>query len=88
MHCCTGVFLEAQRKKLLQRAPSEGCLRITKYTSLKIANVVDLTNIVLLVTKKIRSSINPECKIMSQVRKIMFKQTVRVLFEYCLKALE
>ena len=88
MHSSNGVFLEAHRKKLLQRTPSEGCLLIRKYTSLKITNVVDLKNIVLLVTKKIRSSITPECKIMSHVRKIIFKQTVPVLFEYFLKALE
>ena len=88
MHSCNGVFLEAHRKKLLQRTPSEGCLLIRKYTSLKITNVVDLKNIVLLVTKKIRSSITTECKIMSHVRKIIFKQTVPVLFEYFLKALE
>ena len=40
-------------------------------------NVVDLKNIVLLVTKKIWSSVNLERKIMSQVRKIMFKQIVQ-----------
>ena len=42
-------------------------------------NVVDLKNIVLLVTKKIWSSVNLECKIMSQVRKIMLKQIVSVV---------
>ena len=45
-------------------------------------NVVDLKNIVLLVTKKIWNSVNLECKIMSQVRKIMFKQIVAVLFDW------
>ena len=45
-------------------------------------NVVDLKNIVLLVTKKIWSSVNLECKIMSQVSKIMFKQIVAVLFDW------
>ena len=45
-------------------------------------NVVDLKNIVLLVTKKIWSSVNLECKIMSQVYKIMFKQIVAVLFDW------
>ena len=45
-------------------------------------NVVDLKNIVLSVTKKIWSSVHLECKIMSQVRKIMFKQIVAVLFDW------
>ena len=45
-------------------------------------NVVDLKNIVLLVTKKIWSSVNLECKIMSQVRKTMLKQIVAVLFDW------
>ena len=53
MHSFTDVFLEVQRKLVLQSTPSEDCLFITKNTYLEITKRVELKNVQLLVMKKI-----------------------------------
>ena len=86
-----GCFSRGSPKKLPQSAPSEDCLLIIKDTSLEITKADELKNIVLLVPKKIWGSVNPVCKIMSQVHRIMFKQifsVVPMLFKSIVIALQ
>ena len=68
-HCCKLASY------FLQSAPSENCLLIRMNTIVEITKTFEPKNVMPLIMENIWSSVNPLCKNLSQISKIMLTQT-------------